>query len=175
MPNSKGNKDNKRFSRCQSVVEFLSARESFQKPQIYEALKGEKPSFIGRIINQLVRDDFLNKNGPRYFWSSNKNKFHAEKWIHQQIFTFSVKRSPLNDRPRERLLRLGPSALKNSELFAILVRSGVRGESALESGEKLAALFGNSLELLSQKGGLLQIEWVIFSHFTEPEACKSGL
>jgi DNA repair protein RadC len=36
------------------------------------------------------------------------------------------------DRPRERLLALGASALSNAELLAILLRTGVRGKSAVE-------------------------------------------
>jgi DNA repair protein RadC len=67
------------------------------------------------------------------------------------------------DRPRERLLRFGPSGLKMSELLAILIRSGLQGESATQAGEKLAALFANDLEKLSlqTKGELKQISRAI--------------
>ncbi len=38
---------------------------------------------------------------------------------------------PAAERPRERLVRLGPEALSDHELLAILLRTGRRGESAL--------------------------------------------
>jgi DNA repair protein RadC len=41
------------------------------------------------------------------------------------------------DRPRERLGRLGPQALSNAELLAILLRVGVTGESAVQVGQRL--------------------------------------
>jgi DNA repair protein RadC len=47
-----------------------------------------------------------------------------------------------NDRPRERLASLGPQALSNSELLAILLRVGVRGENAVQVGQRLLNKFG---------------------------------
>jgi DNA repair protein RadC len=46
------------------------------------------------------------------------------------------------DRPRERLLSLGPQALTNAELIAILLRVGVRGENAVQMGQRLLQSFG---------------------------------
>jgi len=46
------------------------------------------------------------------------------------------------DRPRERLAALGPQALSNAELIAILLRVGVRGESAVAVGQRLLNKFG---------------------------------
>jgi DNA repair protein RadC len=51
---------------------------------------------------------------------------------------------PGEDRPRERLLRLGPSALSDTELVAVVLRVGAAGVSVLE----LAA------DLLRESGGL---------------------
>jgi DNA repair protein RadC len=64
------------------------------------------------------------------------------------------------DRPRERLASLGPQALSNAELIAILLRVGVRGESAVAVGQRLLNKFGglNGLhrapfkELMDQHG-----------------------
>src|SRR5512139_3913175 len=42
-----------------------------------------------------------------------------------------------DERPRERLASLGPQALSNSELLAILLRVGVPGENAVQVGERL--------------------------------------
>ena len=47
-----------------------------------------------------------------------------------------------SDRPRERLAALGPQALTNAELLAILLRVGVRGESAVTVGQRLLNKFG---------------------------------
>ena len=46
------------------------------------------------------------------------------------------------ERPRERLARLGPQALSAAELLAILLRTGVRGESAVQVGQRLLQSFG---------------------------------
>lgn len=42
-----------------------------------------------------------------------------------------------SDRPRERLAALGAEALSNAELIAILLRSGIVGQNALELGQRL--------------------------------------
>ena len=42
-----------------------------------------------------------------------------------------------SERPRERLASLGPQALSNAELIAILLRVGVKGESAVTVGQRL--------------------------------------
>lgn len=46
------------------------------------------------------------------------------------------------DRPRERLAALGPQALSNAELIAILLRVGVTGENAVQVGQRLLNKFG---------------------------------
>ena len=155
--------DAERFARYHAVLSLLLTKDSFYKFDIYEVLKDEEKAFIGRVISELVRDGYLAENGlkskPLYSWSEKKDSLNAGRWIDQRVFTPTVKRSPSADRPRERLLRVGPSELKTSELLAILVRSGLQGESAIQAGEKLAALFGNELERLSLKarGELKQI------------------
>jgi len=47
-----------------------------------------------------------------------------------------------SERPRERLARLGPKVLSNAELLAILLRVGVRGENAVQVGQRLLQEFG---------------------------------
>src|SRR6266498_4477395 len=47
-----------------------------------------------------------------------------------------------SDRPRERLASLGPQALSNAELIAILLRVGVTGENAVQVGQRLLQKFG---------------------------------
>lgn len=45
------------------------------------------------------------------------------------------------ERPRERLASLGPQALTNAELMAILLRVGVTGENAVQVGQRLLQAF----------------------------------
>jgi len=47
-----------------------------------------------------------------------------------------------SDRPRERLSALGAQALTNAELIAILLRVGVKGENAVEVGQRLLNKLG---------------------------------
>ncbi len=44
----------------------------------------------------------------------------------------TIKAWPIEDRPREKLFKLGEHKLSNAELLAILLRDGSRGESALD-------------------------------------------
>lgn len=60
----------------------------------------------------------------------------------------SIPDSPAQDRPRERLQSVGAENLRLAELFAILIRSGRAGESAVQAGERIAAEFSDTLERL---------------------------
>ena len=159
--------DVKRFLRYQSVIDVLYTKNSFHKPEIYKAFQTEKPQFIGRVIKELMRDGYLINSGTKtrshYSWTTKKEEFNPGRWIDRQVFTPTIKRSPSADRPRERLLRLGASELKVSELLAILIRSGLQGESAIQAGEKLATLFGNDLSKFSlqARGELKQVSRAI--------------
>src|SRR4051812_8813859 len=55
---------------------------------------------------------------------------------------------PLQERPRERLIALGPRALADAELLAILLRTGVKGKSAVDVARSLLARFGSIGALL---------------------------
>ena len=55
--------------------------------------------------------------------------------------TKGIKNWPEEDRPREKLLKKGEHALSNSELLAILLRSGVRGQSAIDLARKILQRF----------------------------------
>ena len=46
------------------------------------------------------------------------------------------------ERPRERLISLGPQVLSSAELIAILLRVGVPGENAVQVGQRLLQQFG---------------------------------
>jgi DNA repair protein RadC len=57
---------------------------------------------------------------------------------------------PVEERPRERLLALGAGALSDAELLAVLLRSGVRGKSAVDLGRDLLQQFGSITRLLQE-------------------------
>jgi DNA repair protein RadC len=56
---------------------------------------------------------------------------------------------PISERPRERLVEKGADALKNSELIAILLRTGLKGVSAVQVAEQLLGKFA-TLDNLSR-------------------------
>jgi DNA repair protein RadC len=56
---------------------------------------------------------------------------------------------PASERPRERLLALGPRQLSDAELLAIFLRTGMRGHSALDLSRGLLARFGSLTALVS--------------------------
>jgi DNA repair protein RadC len=45
------------------------------------------------------------------------------------------------ERPRERLTRLGPSALKNDELLAIILRTGTKSENVIDMSARLLSQY----------------------------------
>jgi DNA repair protein RadC len=53
-----------------------------------------------------------------------------------------IKGWPSDDRPREKLLKRGAGVLSNSELLAILLRTGVRGVSAIDLARQIIEKFG---------------------------------
>ncbi|EDP45779.1 RadC family protein [Rickettsiella grylli] len=64
---------------------------------------------------------------------------------------------PARERPREKLLSQGASALSDAELLALFIRTGVRGKTALDI----------SRELLSQFGSLRHIVAASLEQFTK--------
>jgi len=61
----------------------------------------------------------------------------------------SIRDWPEQDRPREKLLKLGPQALTEAELVAIFLRTGVAGRSALDIARDLLQQFRSLRGLLS--------------------------
>jgi DNA repair protein RadC len=55
---------------------------------------------------------------------------------------------PASARPREKLLALGPAALADAELIALLLRTGLPGTSVLQLAESLLGTFGGLSGLL---------------------------
>ena len=60
-----------------------------------------------------------------------------------------VSELPTNERPRERLERLGPGALTTAELLAILLRTGTSRQGVLQVASALVREFGGLRGLAS--------------------------
>lgn len=60
-----------------------------------------------------------------------------------------IKDMPLEERPREKLIRYGPGVLSNADLLAIILRNGSKRENVLELSKNL--LKENDLKSLSRK------------------------
>lgn len=76
-----------------------------------------------------------------------------------------VREMPEEDRPRERLARLGATALRDAELIAVLFRTGTRSQGAVALAEALLRHFGGlrrlgmaSIEELSQVNGVGKVK-----------------
>jgi DNA repair protein RadC len=46
------------------------------------------------------------------------------------------------NKPRERFLKVGPESLSDAELFAILLRTGSRGENVIDMSNRLISEYG---------------------------------
>ncbi len=55
-----------------------------------------------------------------------------------------IKDIPKEGRPRERFLKHGPEVLSDAELFAILLRTGTKGENVIDMSNRLISEFGLS-------------------------------
>ena len=62
----------------------------------------------------------------------------------------SIKQWAEEDRPREKMLKLGLAALSNAELMAILIGSGNTSESAVELSRRILSDFKNNLDAIGK-------------------------
>ena len=67
----------------------------------------------------------------------------SDSYRHAKLdYHATVRELPSNERPRERLQHFGPQALSTAELLAIILRTGSRGDNALELANKLLTKYG---------------------------------
>lgn len=59
-----------------------------------------------------------------------------------QLTRPTIKDLPVDERPRERMALVGEGALSTAELLAIILRTGVDGESALDMARRLLISYG---------------------------------
>jgi len=73
-----------------------------------------------------------------------------------------IKEMPKDSKPRERFLKYGPEAMSDAELFAIILRTGIKNENVLEVANKLISekgidnLFNCSIKELRKIRGIGQ-------------------
>lgn len=78
---------------------------------------------------------------------------------------------PSAERPREKLLTLGPSALSDAELLAIFLRTGCAGKSAVDLARDLLAQFKGLRQLLeSDKQAFCQARGLGEAKYTQLQA-----
>ena len=80
-------------------------------------------------------------------------------------YSTAVRELPPEERPRERLAKLGPDALKDAELIAVIIRSGTREMGAVALAENALRKFGDlrgvaraSIEELKTVKGLGEVK-----------------
>lgn len=91
-----------------------------------------------------------------------------------QNHRFSMKDLPIDERPREKLIKSGPENLSNAELIAIILRTGARNRTALRLAQEiliyfegLHGFFDASFEELMQMPGIGQVKATQLLAFTE--------
>ncbi|MDI9570070.1 MAG: DNA repair protein RadC [Pseudomonadota bacterium] len=73
----------------------------------------------------------------------------------------NIKEWPHDERPREMLLAKGPEALSDAALLAILLRTGKKGQNAVELARELIERFGGFAGLLSARSeDILQVKGI---------------
>ena len=83
-------------------------------------------------------------------------------------YTTLIRDMPEGERPRERLAQYGADALKNSELIAILLRTGMKGESVVNMSDRLLAQFKG----LERMGRASISELCALDGISEAKACQ---
>src|SRR5260370_3330116 len=67
----------------------------------------------------------------------------ADSYKHTGLdYHATVRELPSHERPRERAQHVGHQALSQAELLAIILRTGTRGDNALELANKLLSKYG---------------------------------
>jgi len=136
--------------RLEAVIEPLIELQDFSASEAKTCCSETPSGYVTRTVHQLADDGLLCKvschDGIRYRWSRSARAGSCLRlWIDRQIHGLQIKQSPPEDRPRERLLRQGPSELTNADLLSILIHVGIVGESAVASGQRIANRFASKL------------------------------
>ena len=165
--------------RFRLILEPMRLADLFTADTIYEGCEGVTKQAVHGVIRQLRSEGWLVEQrqiGPDerevklLRWNNSPDRFPLDAWIDNQICGTQITASPVEERPRERLHRLGPQQLRTAELLAILIRTGRKGESALQAGDRLANRFAESLDKLptASQSELKEISIAV----SEPAYCQ---
>lgn len=72
-------------------------------------------------------------------------------WLMDEIKKLTIKEWNADDRPREKMLAKGISALSDAELLAILISTGTKSQSALDLARAVLSSADNNLHLLGKR------------------------
>jgi DNA repair protein RadC len=133
-----------RKQRLKTILYAIRELDDFSSDGAKLVCNDPTPAYVTKVIRQLAKDGLLHRiekdNQEIYRWVRN-SQVDPEHWIERQIFGEQIKQSPEQDRPREQLLKDGPSKLTDAQLIAILIRVGIVGESAVQAGRVIANRF----------------------------------
>ena len=148
--------DAERLQRYEHVVAVVLERAEFNLADVKRVCEAMKPLTVTQVVRDLEKDGYVCRDGAKahatFRWTGDRSQFSPRVWIESKVLNDRMTRSPLSDRPRERLLAQGATRLRTAELLAILIRSGRTGESALQAGEKIAARYSDGIERLESAG-----------------------
>ncbi|MCC9603833.1 DNA repair protein RadC [Stieleria sp. JC731] len=153
----------KRRQKLQKLFKTLSPISAFSKQQARDSCPELTAGFVSSTLKDLVREGILDRyksdDRETYAWRNVQVRVDPSHWIERQVNGNQVTAQPEHERPRERLLAAGAEQLADAELLAILIRVGVKGESAIEAGRRLSRQFSENLAELrvTSKDDLRQI------------------
>jgi DNA repair protein RadC len=79
---------------------------------------------------------------------------------------------PSNERPREKLLKIGAHSLSDAELLAIFLRTGIKGTNAVDLARDLLGNFGSLRALLgASEFSFCQVKGLGQAKFVQLQAC----
>jgi DNA repair protein RadC len=143
-----------RRQRLESLINPLLNLNDFSSAEAKQHCSESTPGYVTMMLGQLVREGVLREHligdEVRFRWQTPQTEFRTQEWINRQIHGLQVKETPEHLRPRERLLRDGARALSDADLLAILIRVGVRNESAIVGAQRIANRFASRLDDLAK-------------------------
>jgi len=63
---------------------------------------------------------------------------------------YTIKSIPVDERPQEKLLKYGPNSLSNSELLAIILRTGSKQDNVIILAQKILSEDGKGLRNIAE-------------------------
>lgn len=145
-----------RKEKLELLFRSLSPISAFSKEQAREKCPDLTNQFITTSLRDLVREGILDRyESPEqetFAWRNAQIRVDPSHWIERQINGNQVLAQPEQERPREKLLAGGAESLSDADLLAILIRVGIKGESAIEAGNRLARTYKDKLPDLRRSG-----------------------